>query len=138
MIPAVSDLFQEIYLVQRPAQDYCLYMNSNVISGTVQGINAIIQSIYKRLYTQRYAHAIYSSNYGMELSDLYGMPLEYVQTVLPNRITETLLQDSRIRDVKDFSFFHNGTVLTVSFIVQTSVGEVNAEYEMEMEVNANV
>lgn len=136
MIPALSDLFQEIHFIQRSAQDYRLYMNSKVISGTAQGIEAIIQSIYKRLYTQRYAHAIYSSDYGMERNDLYGMPLDYVQTVLPGRIKETLLQDSRIQDVTEFSFFHNGTNLTVSFVVQTSVGEINAEYKVG--VNENV
>ncbi len=134
MIPALSDMFQDIKLVQRPTQDYRMCMDSGLISGKVQGVDAIAQSVYKRLYTQRYAHAIYSSDYGMEMQDLYGMPIDYVQAVLPGRITETLLQDSRIQNVTNFVFSRESTSLRAAFTVETNAGAIDAEYEVSLNV----
>lgn len=134
MIPAISNLFRGIQMVQRPSLDYRIHLDSGIISGTAQGQDAIAQSIYKRLYTQRYAHAIYSKDYGMELHDLYGMPMDYIQAVLPGRITETLLQDSRIRTVTDFSFSCENNKLLVSFSTETNVGEMRMKYEVNIDV----
>lgn len=134
MIPAISDLFREIQMVQRPSLDHKMHIGSGVISSTVQGRDAIAQSIYKRLYTQRYSHAIYSRDYGMELHDLYGMPMDYVQAVLPGRVRDALLQDARISDVTDFVFIRKETALMVSFTAHTNAGEIDAEYEVKLDV----
>lgn len=102
------------------------------IDGLIDGIDAITQSIYLILSTERYAYLIYSWDYGVELIDLYGKPMSYVMSELPRRIEEALKTDDRIESVKDFEFEQKGRKLLTTFTVVTTVGNLN--YELEVEV----
>ena len=55
---------------------------------------------------ERYEHLIYSWNYGIELADLFGQPISFCIPEIKRRITEALMQDSRITGVDEFSFEH--------------------------------
>lgn len=102
------------------------------INGLVDGIEAVKQTIYCILSTERYQYLIYSWDYGVELIDLYGKPMSYVMSELPRRIEEALTTDDRIDSVTDFEFEQNGKKLHTTFTVVTNVG--NLEYELEVEV----
>lgn len=95
------------------------------------GREAMEQVIYKILNTERYRYVVYSWNYGIELMDLFGMPADYVCPVLEKRISEALLQDDRIMEVKDFVFdiSRKGAVYA-EFTVVTDVGEIEAGKEV--------
>jgi phage baseplate assembly protein W len=105
-----------------------MHTNHNAISGHCDGIEAVIQSIYKILNTERYQHIIYSWNYGFEFQDLLGKPVDYACVELQRRIQEALLQDDRITSVTDFKF-DNSTKRTVkvTFVVHTIYGDVESE-----------
>ena len=53
-------------------------MNTKRIQGTVDDLDAVIQTIYKILNTERYEYEIYSWDFGIELVDLYGKDITYV------------------------------------------------------------
>ena len=85
------------------------------------------QAIYKIIRTELYKYIIYSWNYGIELEDLFGMPVEYCVVELERRISEALLQDNRITAVNGFEFdteSERGTVLVKKFIAETVFGEI--------------
>ena len=74
---------------------------------------------------------MYSWNYGIELLDLFGMPVSYVCPELERRITEALTWDDRIESVDNFEFdLSKKGVVHVSFTAHTIFGDVEAEREV--------
>lgn len=115
---------------QENTQTFGLNMNLNFISGKVDGLDALKQSIYFRLSTEADQYLIYPYTYGLNTLDLIGKPSYYVAAVLPERIKNALLGDDRITDVTDFEFKINRNKITVKFIVHTIYGEVDGETEV--------
>lgn len=122
------DLEEEI----EPNKTYKMNFKDNIVEGFVDDMDAVRQAIYKVLGTERYAYPIYSWDYGIELSDLYGEDTRYVCTELEDRIKEALTQDERITDVIDFTFnTEEKGIVKVAFTVETTEGDI----EIESEVN---
>ena len=129
MIPAtVGFLNQDFEVEEQPSLTYKMNLDAGQIRGRTDGLEAMKQSIYKILMTERYQYIMYSWNYGIELLDLYGEPVTYVCPELKRRITEALLCDDRIRSVDDFEFeFPKKGVVLVKFTVHTIFGDVKGE-----------
>ena len=101
------------------------------ISGFIDGIEALRQTVYFILHTERYAYPIYSWDYGVELASLFGQPLSYVRAELPRRIREALIMDDRIDDVTDFTFENKGrNTLQTHFTVVSTVGKLREGLEV--------
>jgi hypothetical protein len=86
------------------------------------------QAIYLILQTERYQYVIFSWNYGIELEDLFGMPISWVIPEVKRRIQEALLHDTRIKAADAFSFevSEKGKLL-VRFTAHTVFGDVDIE-----------
>jgi len=126
MIP--TNTINELEVQEQSNKDYKLNIDRNVINGTVNGIEAMKQVIYKILNTERYEHIIYSWNYGIELKDLYGEHISYVCPELERRITEALIQDERVKAVDSFLFeSERKRELHVKFVVHTIFGDIDIE-----------
>ncbi len=110
-----------------PSKTYHMLLDRYRIIGNVDGIEAMPQAIFKILNTERSTFAAYSDNYGVELLDLYGMPMTYVLPELERRIKEALEWDSRIDLVDGFEFEVNGSSITATFTVHTIFGDIEAE-----------
>lgn len=104
----------------------------NKVSGYTDGIDALKQTIYFILGTERYEYLIYSWDYGIELQDLFGKPIPYVIAEIKRRITEALTMDDRITDVVDFQFERNREVLHVTFSVVSTLGNIPTELEVDI------
>lgn len=129
MIPStVGFLDQDFDIEVQPSKNYKMDLNGDSVRGFCDEIEAMKQTIFRILQTERYAYIIYSWNYGIETLDLYGMPVTYVCPELERRITEALLTDERITRVYDFEHdtSQKGIVHTI-FKVDTIFGNVNAE-----------
>lgn len=133
MIPVVSDdLTKDFEYEELPTKTFKLDHISKTISGFVDGIEAMKQAIYLILNIQRYEYLIYSWNYGIELQDLFGQPASFVIPELKRRITEALLQDTRITDVSDFYFEVSKGKVRATFTVNTIFGDVQAEKAVDI------
>jgi hypothetical protein len=115
-----------------PTRTYKIDFERGRCSGMVEGLEAIEQSIYKVLLTERFEHLIYSDDYGFE--NVIGYEELFVRAELPRRIKEALLQDERITSVEEFSLDFKGDEVTVKFTCTTIYGDV----EVLREVNSNV
>lgn len=126
MIPAIIDEFEaDFEEVFYPSYTYRMALDDKRIRGFTDGKDAMAQAIYKRLMTQRGAYPIYSSSYGFDAKDLFGMPTDWVCAVLPDRIKDALMPDDRISDVRDFSFqIPSKNAVLVTFMATTVFGEV--------------
>ena len=127
MIPKIKTS-ADITVKELPTKTHRMELyEGNYILGFVDSLKAMEQAIYKIIRTERYKYIIYSWNYGIELEDLFGMPVEYCAVELERRISEALLQDNRITAVNGFEFdteSERGTILIKKFIAETVFGEI--------------
>ena len=127
MIPKIKTS-ADITVKELPTKTHRMELyEGNYILGFVDSLKAMEQAIYKIIRTERYKYIIYSWSYGIELEDLFGMPVEYCVVELERRISEALLQDNRITAVNGFEFdteSERGTILIKKFIAETVFGEI--------------
>lgn len=129
MIPSTNGvLTADLEVATQPSKQHFMDLDKNRILGVCDGLEAVKQSVFKILNTERFSYLIYSWNYGIELTDLYGKPPMIVYSELKRRVEEALLQDDRITGVDNFEFNTSQKgVITVTFTVHTLFGDVNEE-----------
>ena len=129
MIPSVNTILTaELEVVEMPSKQHKMDFEKNRILGTCDGLEAVRQSVFKILNTERYECLIYSWNYGIELKDLYGHSPMYVCPEIERRVKEALSQDDRITSIDEFEFdISRKGVVSVSFTVHTFFGDLNEE-----------
>lgn len=89
-----------------------------------EGYTAWVQWCVKTVLTQRFAHVIYSFDYGTELEEALKQPSrKAVEAELERAITEALLADPRTEMVRDFTFEWEGDIVKVSFTAVPVIGE---------------
>jgi hypothetical protein len=115
-----------------PSYTYNINRNTNRISGYIDNKDAIVQAIYLILQTERYESVIYNWYYGAELDDLIGKNRNYVTSELRRMIREALLEDDRISEVTSFSFNFKDDSVLVQFLVQTIIGDIQMEWEVNI------
>lgn len=128
MIPKTNDdLRKDFQFGELPTNTYRLNIKQNAIAGFIQDRQAMVQAIYLILNVERYEHLIYSWNYGIELTGLFGKSIPFVMSELPGRIREALLQDTRIKEVDNFQFERDKNKVQVTFTARTIFGDIEAE-----------
>lgn len=132
MIPE-SQFLPDLKIVTLPTKTYKMELDKDRISGHAYEQEAMKQAIYKIIRTERYKYIIYSWNYGIELEDLFGMPVSYCVPEIERRVTEALLQDIRINEVNNFEFdtSKKGIVLT-KFTAYTVFGNIEIAEEVSI------
>lgn len=114
-------------VAEQTSRTYCLDIEKNTISNFCDGVQAMRQTIYCILNTERFNHLIYSWNYGIETEHLIGANTTYIIPELERVITEALLQDTRMAEVKEFNFDVEKNKVIVRFTVVTTVGDIEIE-----------
>jgi hypothetical protein len=128
MIPLITnDSLQQDFTIEETSRTHKLNLNELTISGYTDEREAMIQAIFLILNIERYEYLIYSWNYGIELEDLFGQPTSFVIPELERRITEALIQDSRITKVDNFSFETNRNKVYTKFTAHTIFGDIEIE-----------
>ena len=117
----------EIY----PSRTYALNEDQGRISGYADGLEAVRQAVAKVLQTERFQYPVYSANYGAELMDKLGMPVNLALPEIKRCISDALIWDSRIERVDGFEFELQGHAVHVRFTVHSICGD----YLEETEVN---
>lgn len=88
--------------------------------------------IYKALKTKRFIWPAYTHGYGTETENIIGScnAADVVDSELKRYITETLMVNPYLQELSDFSFTHEGSVVTAGFIVTTVYGRFDYESEV--------
>lgn len=134
MIPSTSGfLAQDFEIEEQPSLTYKMDLEGDSVRGFADKQEAIKQTVFRILNTERYQFIIYPWYYGIETLDLYGEPVTYVCPELERRITEALLIDTRIISVTDFEFdLEVKGVVHATFTVNTIYGEIKADKGVEI------
>ena len=130
MLPDYNTVYQQDNIM--PSKTYYINRNTNRISGYIDDKDAIIQAIYLILSTERYESVIYNWYYGTEFDSLVGKDRDFVKSELKRRIAEAILEDDRILDVTDFNISFNKDVANVVFLVETNIGDININWEVNL------
>lgn len=104
-------------------------ISQTAIQGFVTDLEALSQSIHKRLSVQQFEYPVYSFRYGVDWKDLLGQDPEYVRPEMKRMIQETLLEDDRIIEVENFSFEFSGNACRCTFDVVSAFGNIREEVE---------
>lgn len=107
---------------RQPSRTFSIDLDNARIAGTIDGVEAVRQAVYKILDTDRFAYFIYSSNYGTErrFGGLYSNDIE-------RWVSEALLADDRIVAIENFQTTISGDEALVSFTVVSIFGAVPVE-----------
>ncbi len=129
MIPGTSSALEEdLELEVLPSHDYQLHINNRKITGYVDELEAVKQTIFMILNTERYDYLIYSWDYGVELKDLYGEHVTFACPEIERRIKEALEMDERILNVHSFEFdLSKKRQVVTTFIIDTIFGNLENE-----------
>lgn len=118
MIPTVnSDVI--IRVEQYRNKTYRLDFNNKRIVGSVDNLDAVVQSVQKILSTPRYSERIYSGDYGLETYQLIGKSIPYVEANIWLLVNDALMVDDRILSV------------TIDRVEQVAVDELRVVFTVE-------
>lgn len=135
MIPVLDTLIEPIQptVYYDKTRKITIEKPLNRVIGYAYEIESLKQAIYLILSTERYMFPIYSWDYGVELRDLFGQPIPYCRSEIPRRVTDALLQDNRVLNVRDFEFDEpRRHTLATRFIVDSIYGPLTTELEVEV------
>ena len=95
----------------------------------VTGTRAVLVWAWNALHTERFAHDVFSGDYGPDFSALRGQPYtEEVRAAEAIRIVrETLMINPYITDVTQVSAEFSGSTLALRFKLTTIYGEVGID-----------
>lgn len=127
MIPAIPDFEIEIEEIGIPNDTYKINNELKRISGLTTDLEAVRQSVEITLNVERYTHIIYSWQYGLQISDLYGQPISFILPELKRRIIDALSTDERIESVTNFEFEVQKRKVHCKFDVITIYGGIEME-----------
>ena len=119
---------QPVEQAKQPSRTYCIDWQNGRIAGTVDGAASVAQSIDKIMQTERFAHLIYSWNYGMEWNTLIGRSGAVVESEVRRLLEEALLQDDRITGIQSCTVTSAGRRgRQISIVVNTIYGTITQE-----------
>lgn len=121
-------------VVEIPKEYEVDFETGQLTGRTVEGLEAIKVWIWCCLHTQRFRYQIYSWDYGADLEQYVGQTLtdEYLETDLRDEIEDALKVSQYITGIDDYVFERTGSKITVSFSVQTLLGSIEEEYDVNL------
>ncbi|XID92488.1 DUF2634 domain-containing protein [Paenibacillaceae bacterium WGS1546] len=134
MIPTGSALesvgLEQTDPIEAPSRTYRLDVQTGVIAGMIDGLEAVRQAAFKILQTERFRHLIYSADYGSEAMSLIGRDRFIYRSELKRTIEEALLQDDRIVAVEGMDIEFGQDHAIAWFTVVTPFGQFRVSQEV--------
>lgn len=124
IIPEVRNT--QLEFVETPSKTWRLDFKNNRIVKTIDGLEAVVQSVFMALQTERYQHIIFPWQYGSELETLIGTEPDYAMSESKRMVADTLCNDTRITRTRNFRYTEGVLYFTLDTIfgsteVDTSV-----------------
>lgn len=131
MIPKYEYQVTDLQEVEKSNLTYKLDFKRKRIINTIDGLEAVKQSIHKILSTERQSNMIYNQDYGVELERFIGQDEEFVKSDIQRTITEAILTDDRVLEVKDFIITPlESNIMIINFSVISIYGDIAINSEV--------
>jgi len=106
---------EESKVIEVP-REYGIDFTTGQLTGKmVEGLEAIKVWVWLCMHTERFRHAIYSSDYGTSLEQYFG------------EVTDALLMNEYIESIEDFEVVRNFDTLNIKFRVVTKFGSLEVD-----------
>ena len=119
----------EIQQYEQPTLTYCV--SGKIISGKIDGVEALKQTIHHILVTERYAFPVYSEDYGIELEKYLASDIPTIEADIEETLKDALMQDNRIVNVYVNSVEKDGLD---SCKIYFTVNSIYGSFEEELNV----
>lgn len=119
----------------QPSYTYYVDTDTNQILRMCDGFEAVKQAFNLLINTQRFIHQGFTSDYGMDWSDLIGRPVDYIISETQARLKDAIKPDSRFVSV-DLSSNNPYTIDGDSIVMNFEVITVFGGFETSMEVKS--
>lgn len=93
------DLMQNQTYINYRKPNLTYRLGENDVTGKLDNLEALKQSITHILSTERYDNPIYSQDYGVELEQYLGQDIGFIMADIERTLKDALTQDDRIMDV---------------------------------------
>lgn len=123
MLPENNTLKDIEQVHDQPSLTYKLDFENKRIQGYTAFQDALDQAIILMTSVERNKYEIYNSDYGIEINDLMGKPMDYVLIVLESRIKDACSIDERILDMYDFDLTVDYDTVIVNFKLKSIYSE---------------
>lgn len=128
----MAELTTGLVIQKKSFEGRTYHLSETKIEGFVDELEALKQSVYKRLATEQFEYPVYSFRYGIAWKQLIGEEQPYVRAEIKRMIREALLLDDRIREVDGFVFEFSGDDCRCSCSVKSIYGEFDVEVEVKV------
>lgn len=133
MIPTYDYQVTDLEEVEKSDLTYKLDFKRKRIINKIDELDSVKQSIYKILNTERQSKMIYKQDYGIELERFIGQDEDFVKSDIQRTITEAIMTDDRVLDVKDFIISPlESNIMTVNFSVISVYGDISLKSEVSI------
>lgn len=122
---AIIDAIENVETITQPSKTYRI--KDGKVVGFCDGKEALEQTIYFILSTERYKYLIYSKSYGSELENIPNTDKDILESEIKRRINEALIQDDRIENTDNYIFNYSKDSALVKFTVFTIYGDIEIE-----------
>jgi len=110
-----------------PYPSYTPHLLPRNITGFVDGLQSIEQSLYNIWLTERYSHPIYGDDYGIELQQYIGQDFEYLAATIEETIRDAFTFDDRVDDIEILDVQLQGAN---SVLISVEVFTTEGDFEM--------
>lgn len=133
-IDQIVALNEQLDAGSQPSYTYFIDPETNQILRMCDGFEAVKQAFNLLINTQRFMHNGFTSDYGMDWSDLIGRPVDYIISETQARLKEAIKPDSRFISVDldaNEPYIIEGDQIIMKFEVITVFGGFNTTMEVK-------
>ena len=111
---------------QYSSSEWIVDFETGLIGEPSAELAAVAQDIRFALSVERFMYPIMGNNFGVTFNDLIGEDYDFVRSEIIRRVKDALSIDDRVHSISEFAFEKSGTAISVSFIVETALGNFKA------------
>ena len=139
-LPDSFDLMEEVLKnvsdddSEQPTKTFYIDPDTNQVLRMCDGFEAVKQAFHLLINTQRFIHQGFTSDYGMDWSDLIGRPTDFIISEVQSRLKDAIKPDERFISVDlnpDSPYTIEGDELIMNFEVVTVFGGFSVTTEVK-------
>jgi hypothetical protein len=96
----------------------------------VEGLEAIVMQMWRKLHIERGIYQIFSSKYGNTFDDLKGKGKSYADAYANKKLIEAVVDKVYVNSVNNVDLSLDGSIYTISFTIDSIYG--NTEFKLNI------
>lgn len=91
----------------------------------VEGLEAVVTQIWRKLHIERGVYQIFSSKYGNTFDELKGYGKSYADAFSAKKLKDAIQDGIYVKSVDNIELYLEGSVYTISFTLRTIYGDTS-------------